>query len=238
MKNLLSCLLVLAACGGGGGSDDGTGDAPPAAAMVTLSGIVSSRGLGGATPEAGVLVAAYSTDNETTPLAMATTDASGTFTLTITTTGTAITGYLQATKTGFITSYLYTPTPIAADQAMIPMNMIQSNLWETFSNLATGMQLPANGVAAMIVVSGAVLTSPPVAGATISTSPASNPYRYSGSNGLPNKDAPSTSTDGIGYAFNAPPGTMTVTAMKSGSTFKSTPIKIRAMALTQTLVIQ
>jgi hypothetical protein len=238
MKNLLACLLVVAACGGGGGNDDGmTADAPPAAAMVTLSGTASSRGIGGASPEAGVVIAAFSNDNEATPLAMTTTDATGNFTLTITTSGTAINGYLQATKSGFITSYLYTPTPIAADQAMIPMNMIASNLWGTLSTLGNGNQMDTNGLVAAIVVSGSELTSPAVAGATITTTPASGAYRYN-SGGLPNKDATATAADGIGYAFNAPPGPISVTASKSGSTFKTTMVKSRAMALTQTLVIQ
>jgi len=240
MKNLLGCLLVLAACGGGGDSNDGVQiDAPVVApTMVTLSGVASSRGLGGATPEAGVTIAAYSTADENTPLAMATTDAAGVFTLTITTTGTAINGYLQATKNGFITSYLYPPSPIAANLAMIPMNMIATNLWDTFSNLATGGQLPANGLVAMIVVGGTELTSPPVAGATISSTPAASPYRYNNANGLPNKDPVATAADGIGYAFNTPVGAVMVTAAKSGSTFKTTTVKARAMTLTQTLVIQ
>jgi hypothetical protein len=239
MKKLIALLFVAAACGGGGNDapDANTGgEAVPM--MVTITGTASTRGLGGATPAEGVTIAAYATSDEATPLATTTTDAAGAFTLTITTSGAAITGYLEAKKSGLITSYLYPPTAITGNLAMVPMNMVQANLWDTLSTLAMGNQMPQNGLVAMIVVGGAELTSPPVAGATITTSPASNPYRYNGTNGLPDEVPTSTAADGIGYAFNAPVGNMTVTASKSGATFKTTPIKVRAMTLTQTLVIQ
>jgi hypothetical protein len=45
-----------------------------------------------------------------------------------------------------------------------------------------------------------------------------------------------TQADGLAYAFNAPVGAITVTASKSGSTFKPTMLTIHADALTQTLV--
>ncbi|MBA3501974.1 MAG: hypothetical protein M4D80_02410 [Myxococcota bacterium] len=240
MKKLLCLLFVATACGGGGNNDgmDGNPGGEAVPMMVTISGTASTRGLGGASPAQGVTIAAYATSDEATPLAMATTDAAGAFTLTITTTGSAINGYLEAKKSGLITSYLYPPTPITGNLAMVPMNMVQANLWDTLSTFAMGNQMPQNGLVAMIVVGGTEVTSPPVAGATITTSPASNPYRYNAANGLPDEVPTSTAADGIGYAFNAPVGNMTVTASKSGSTFKTTPIKVRAMTLTQTLVIQ
>src|SRR5690349_20719546 len=133
MKKLL-CLLVLAACGGGGGSnDDGMNmaDAPIAPMNVMVSGTASSRGLGGATPEQGVTIAAYATSDENTALATTMTDASGNFTLMIPTTGTAINGFLKATKSGFVTSYLYPPSPISGNLMMVPMNMLSTSNYGT-----------------------------------------------------------------------------------------------------------
>jgi hypothetical protein len=95
--------------------------------------------------------------------------------------------------------------------------------------------MQGKAVVGVLVVSGAELTSPPVMGATIETSPSSPTYRYS-TNGLPTPAATSTAADGIGFAFNAPPGAMTVSATKSGSTFKTTSLKAHADALTQTIV--
>jgi hypothetical protein len=234
MKKLL-CLLFVAACGGGG-NDKPDVDAPVAPGTVTISGTASSRGLGGATPEAGVTIAAFSTTDENTPLATSTTDAAGAFTLTITTTGTAINGFLKATKSGFTTSYLYPPTAITGDLMMVPMNMLTTGNFGTLSTLAQANQQTGKGVVAMLVLSGPELTSMAVAGATISTSPASMPYRYNGGTGLPNTTAAVTAADGIAYAFNAPTGAMTVTASKSGTTFKPTMLSVHADALTQTIV--
>jgi hypothetical protein len=247
MKKLIGCLLVVAACGGGGSKNDGNNDsttdsmnmidAPPAPLMITLSGTATSRGLGGTTPVDGATIAAYADADENTALATTTTNAQGQFTLTIMTTGTAVTGFLKATKSTFKTSYLYPPTAIAADLAMIPMNMLTTQNYDTFTGaLANANQDPAKGVVAMIILSATDPMSTPVAGATITTSPASMPYRYNGSSGLPSQSATSTAADGLAYAFNAPVGAITVNANKSGSTFKPTSLKVHADALTQTLV--
>ena len=241
MKKLICLLFVAAACGGGGGNNDGTNaDGNPGGEAVpntlTISGVASSRGIGGSTPEAGVVIAAYATSDENTVLAMATTDAAGAYTLTLTTTGAPITGFLKATKSGFTTSYLYPPAPITGNLAMVPMNMLTTGNFGTLSTLAQANQMDGKGVIGVLVVSGPELTSTPVAGATITTSPASTPYRYNGGSGLPNTTSTSTQADGLSYAFNAPVGAITVNASKSGSTFKATMLTVHADALTQTLV--
>src|SRR5688572_12981007 len=111
MKKLLA-LLCAAACGGGGGSDDGTGmvDAPVAPAILTISGTATARSAGGSSPVDAATIAAYAAGNDTTPIAMTTTDASGNFSLVITTTaGQALNGYLKASKSGMVNTYLTTP---------------------------------------------------------------------------------------------------------------------------------
>ena len=243
MNKLIGCLFLVAACGGGGGSNnDMMGDdmpmidAPPAPLMITISGTATSRGLNGATPVDAATIAAYTNADETTVIGMTTTAADGTFTLTITTTGTAVTGFLKGTKSGFKTSYLYTPTPISMNLASVPMNMLTTTNYDALSNLAGGQQMPQNGLVAQIVLSGADYMSMPVMGATVTSSPASGRYRYNGSNGLPSSTATSTAADGIAYAFNAPPGAITMTASKTGSTFKPTMLNVHADALTQTLI--
>lgn len=236
MKKLI-CLLVFAACGGGGSDSDSTmPDTAIAPMTVTISGTASSRSSNGTAPEAGVTIAAYANTDENTPLAMAMTDASGNFTLTITTTGTAINGHLKATKSGFTTSYLYPPTAISGDLMMVPMNMLTTQNYMFLHTIAQVSKTPGTGVIGMLVVSGPEVTSTPVAGATISSSPASMPYRYNGTNGLPSSSATATQADGLAYAFNAPAGAITVNASKSGSTFKPTMLKVHADALIQTII--
>lgn len=251
MKKLISCLFVVAACGGGGGKNDGNNDgntdapndsmmidAPPAPLMITLSGTAVERTLGGTQPVNGAAIEAYADADENTALATTTSNAQGQFSLTIMTTGTAVSGFLKATKTGLATSYLYPPTAISADLAMIPMNMVSTGNLGTLYNISGGInEDPAKGTLALIVLSTSDPMSTPVQGATISSTPASEGYRYNtgGTPNLPNGTT-ATAADGIGYGLNAPVGALSVTANKTGSTFKATMLKVRANSLTQTLV--
>jgi hypothetical protein len=210
-------------------------DAPPAPLMITLSGTATERTINGSAPVNGATIAAYADADENTALATTTSAADGTFSLTIMTTGTAVTGFLKATKSGYTTSYLYTPTPISADLAMVPMNMLTTQNFGFLSTLANANQTAGKGVVALIVLSASDLMSTPVMGATITSTPASMPYRYN-MNGTPNSGATSTAADGIAYAFNAPVGAITMNANKTGTTFKPTALKVHADALTQTIV--
>lgn len=225
-------LVVLAACGGDDSSAtvDALPSAPP---MITVSGTATSRGLAGSSPEAGVLVAAYNNSDENMPVAMATSDASGNYSLTITTGGISLDGYLKATKSGFLETYLYPPAPLSADYATASINMINPGSYGALFSLTQVQEQSGTAVIAMIVNDG----TNPVAGATVTSSPAGT-YRYNGSNGLPaNMNTTSTQADGIGYILNVPAGAVTVNGMKTGMTFKSHPVKARAGQLTTTLVV-
>lgn len=245
MRNILVCLLVAVGCGGGGSNGDGNNpdgnngtadaavDAPPAAVMLTISGTTVERTSGGSSPEPDVMVAAYRSSDENTALATTMSDAQGNFSLTISTNGEGIVGFLKATKAGIVTTYLYPPRPVTADLAMVPLNLVSESTFNLLKGF--GSQQDGNGLIALIVLSGTEFTSTPVAGATIATTPASTQYRYN-NNGLPTSTT-ATADDGIAYAFNAPPGAITVTATKTGSTFQPTMLKSHADALTQTLVM-
>lgn len=231
---LLAALAVTAACGGSDGAPMNTADAPPAAQTVNISGTATSRDASGGSPLAGVTIGAYANTDESTPVAMATTDASGNYTLTITTNGTALDGYLKATISGYLDTYLYPPAPITADFAGASINMVTQNTFDLLSNtLCRANQTSSNGAIAVEVVDGAGMT---VQGATVASSPAASKYCYN-SGGFPSANATATDTDGVAYMFNVT-GEATVSAMKSGSTFKSHPVKARAGALTTTLIGQ
>jgi hypothetical protein len=77
-----------------------------------------------------------------------------------------------------------------------------------------------------------------LAGATVSANPAAAKYAYIDANGLPDSTT-GTAADGVAFMVDvAPTGTITVSATKSGVTFKSHALKARADVLTTTLITE
>jgi hypothetical protein len=224
----IALVALFAACGG----DSNKPDAPPAAAMITISGTATARDASGSTPLAGVTIGAYSNTDENTPVTTATTDAQGNFTLTVMTGGTALDGYLKATIASYMDTYLYPPTALGGDFSGATVVMLKPDTFDLLANTLCGAnQMTTNGAIAAEVEDGSGAF---VAGATVSSNPAANKYCYNASN-FPSKNATATDTDGLGYMFNVT-GTATVSASKSGLTFQSHPLKARAGALTTTLI--
>ncbi len=225
--------LVTAACGGGGGDDGGGGiDAPIAAQTITITGTASEVGISGSTPVEGVVVAAFANNAETTPVAMATTDAAGNYSLVISTNGVALDGFVKATKAGLVDTYLYPPTVLTADFAGASINMVAPSTFDLVSTVCQGQQDAANGTIAVLVRDAATM---PVGAAMISSTPSATKYCYNNPNGQPDGAQTETQPDGIGFMFNVT-GQVSVTATKSGTTFKSHTVNARAGALTTTLV--
>lgn len=233
MKYPLFMLLGLVAACGDDGNMMTTPDAPPAAQTIAISGVASQRATSGSTPVEGLTVAAYAVSDETTPLAMTTTDADGKFTLMLDTGGTAIDGYLKATGSGFVDTYWYPPKLFGADYADAGLNMLAPQTFDLLANtLCRGNQdTTAKG---MIAAEVRDASDTPVEGATISSDPAATGYCYD-SGGFPSSTATATDPDGIGYMFNLD-GELTVSASKSGSTFMSHMVKVRPGTLTTTLI--
>jgi hypothetical protein len=246
---VLISVVVAAGCGSDGkdkGSTDASvnngpdakqfNDAPPTMTVeITVSGQATARDQSGAVPAAGVTIEAFRNGNESTPIATTTTDASGNYSLTIQTNGESIDGFLKAAKTGFKITYLYPPYPLMMDFGMASVIMVTPTTYDALSNISGGGQQPGNGLIGMVVTDG----TNPVAGATVSTNPAGT-YRYNAMVGtvvLPTSSATSTHTDGIAYAFNVPPGQVTVGAMKTGQTFSSHGLKAWADDLTTTVIV-
>jgi hypothetical protein len=205
--------------------------------MITVSGTATKREGLNANPAAGVTVAAYKNGDDNTVLAMATTDAAGHYSMTLTTGGVALDGYLKGTLTGFIDTYLYPPKALAADFDMASMNMVNTSTLDTLSGTLCGNnQDLAKGLVAVIV---ADANNAPIAGAMVSSTPAAAKYCYNktGAVGtIPDKNATVTETDGIGYMINLAPGQVTVSATKTGSTFASHAVQARAGVLTTTVI--
>lgn len=222
---------MVAACGGGSSSNPMI-DGPQAPAMITVTGNASARDATGSSPLSGVTVGAYASSNEATPVITAMTDAQGNFTLTIPTGGVALDGYLKATMASYMDTYLYPPAPLAADFSGATIVMLAPSTFDLLANtLCSANQMTSMGAVAAEVEDGSGAF---VAGATVASSPAATKYCYD-SGGFPSRTATATDTDGLGYMFNVT-GDVTVTAMKSGTTFTSHALKARAGAFTTTLI--
>ncbi len=209
-------------------------DAPPVVPqMFTISGKASETGLGGETVVAGVTMAAYANESESTPVAMATTDAQGMFSLQVMTNGEPLDGYLLATKSGYVDLYMYPQGAFTGDYANADVNMITPSNKDFLNNLANGGQMAGKGLIGLAILDA---NGTPVAGATISSTPAAGAYRYTGSNGLPSGSATSTSADGVAFMFNVPSGPITVSATKSGMSFKSHVVVARPDKMTTTSI--
>jgi hypothetical protein len=235
MKLHISTLLAVAGilgCGDDGGA--GTADAPNVPAMVAVSGTASARSATGSMPLANVTVGAYRNGDDATAVATTMTDASGNYTLMIPTMGRPLEGYVKGTLATYMDTYLYPPRPVIADFAGASLNMLTPNTFMLLSEtLCSAGQEAGKGTVAVIVADGDAARTP-IAGATVSSSPAATKYCYN-MGGLPNRMATMTDTDGTAYMFNVT-GEVTVSASKSGTTFLSHKVTARAGALTTTLI--
>lgn len=231
MKLALTALL-LAACGG---SDSKTVDSPTVAQTINISGTASERSLSGAMPVAGLTVAAYSSAAPSTVVVMTTTDANGMYTLAVPTMGKPVDGFIKATKSGYIDTYLYPPAPLTADFSSASLNMLTPSEFGLLSGTLCAVTADnAKATVALEVVDASMQT---VMGATVSSSPAASKECYD-QGGFPNKSATATDTDGVAVMFNITAGQVMVSAAKSGATFKSHTINATAGAFTTTLVTE
>ncbi len=228
-----AALLALVGCGSSG-SGTKTPDAAigSAAAKITVSGTAQAQGAS-ATPLAGVAIAAYRNGDETTPLATATSDTQGKYMMDIETGGVAIDGYIKATISSYLDTYLYPPAPLTTDLSNASINIVNTStvaLFATFCG-ASAIQ-PTDGVIAVQVISGTTA----VAGATAASTPAATSYCYDGTTaGIPDKMATVSGADGIAYMLGVT-GSASVTATKSGATFAAHTVNARPGTLTTTII--
>jgi len=221
-----------------GGSDPGPGSntPPPTGGVpdtITIAGQAITQDQTTATPQPNVSIGIYANGNDATPLATATTDAQGNYSMSVPTHGQAIDGYIKATGTGLVDTYVYPPTPMSTDTSTATASMISTDNY----NSLTGIE-NASTSKGLIILDVLDASLQPVSGAKVSTSPSSGSTAYMNSSGEPFSSS-STYTDGLAFVFNVPTsGTVMVSASKSGATFTSHAVTARAGKLTTTLVIE
>ncbi len=118
---------------------------------------------------------------------------------------------------------------------MASILMVTPDTWNQLEGIAQGNQQAGNGVIGLVVTDGTT----PVAGAVVSSTPASDTVRYNqavGNQVLP-LGTTSTYDDGIAYLLNLPAGQVTVSAKTATTTFASHPVKAWADQLTTTVIV-
>jgi hypothetical protein len=223
----------LLACGGGGeGDDDGTPDidAPPAATMLTVSGEAqtvmgtSTVGLAGATIEA------YR-NGTATPLGTATSGSDGAYSITLTTDGTAIDGYLKGTSATRLDTYLYPPKPLTGDRMNATMLLVTQSTLGLLGTLGGVSQDSAKGFLGVLVLDA---SGTAVAGATVTISPMGTARIIYAVNSLPNQNATMTDSSGTVFIANTDVGNLMVDASGGGVDYYEHPVNARAGVITTT----
>jgi hypothetical protein len=201
--------------------------------MITVTGSVMAQSVSGSTPLPGVTLAVYRVSNDSAVIAMATSDAQGHYAITVPTNNQPVDGYVKATMTGYVDTYVYPPIALIADYSGNDANLLDTTTYGLLRSFGGGTA--GKGVIALAIQDA---SGQGVAGATLSTTPASAVYKYSDASGNPTGTS-GTMADGQAFAFDAPPtGELTITAMKTGVTFKSHKLKARADVFTTTLVTE
>ena len=257
MRSLLVMVVVVAACGNDGkdgiqpktdaataGSADAFvdpfRDAPATTTVqVTVSGKVTAQGTTGSTPLTGVTIVAYrnSDTDENMPLGMTTSDGAGNYTLTAQTNGESIDGYLKASRTGYLDTYLYPPYPLTMDFSNASVLMVSQGTFETLITSPQGKAAARARASSDSVVTDGTTRS---AGRWSRARPRSrsDEIQCAGRElALPSTTATMTHTDGVAYLFNAALGQVTVSATHPSMTLASHGLKVRADVLTTTVIV-
>lgn len=207
---------------------------PPTTISTTVTVSGTAQQLAGTTngPAAGVTVTAYRIAGTDQLLdTVGPTPSNGQFTTnTIATNGTALNGYLKATKTDYWTTYLFPSSPLAKSLTGVPMLMINDGNVDLVELLGQVDHLPGNGIIGVALTDCA---TPPaqIPNATIEV--------YAGSSRVGDETIDigallPTIEDvkGLYLVTNVPPGPVTVKATYYSHTFLENDVTVYADALT------
>jgi hypothetical protein len=194
-----------------------------------VTGTATSNSASSSTPLAGAAIELLKSSDDSV-LGSATSGADGSYTMTITTNGAVVDGYVKATGSGVVDTYTYPPAPLAASAE------IDSALITTSNFGLLGGVSGQSSTMGFIAVTVTDASGTAIDGAAIASSPASGKYYYD-SGGIPSAGS-ATSSDGQGYFVNVPSGAVTINATKTGLTFKSHVVKAPAGAFTNTTITE
>lgn len=238
MTKSLLALSMLAACGNAADDGEGTPDAggDPVPAMITVSGQVALAVYAETlSPQPGIPIRAFDRADELTPIAEATADDLGNFTLSIPTDGEPFDGYLLAHDEFTqqqVDTYFYLPGPLSANASGFVVPLLSPYLMGLLVNDCNPDQAAGKGLIVAVATDSA---RKPVGGATFTSAPAANRYCYNDGVWSPAPLQLRTDADGIGYMFNVV-GPVTVNANKAGAEFEPRLVTARADVVTMVLI--
>lgn len=203
-----------------------------AAANVALMGFAREiTGTAAIQAASGVTITACLGDcQDTDNLGTVTTTASGDFTTpALATGGEPLDGHLRATKSGNWPTRLYPASPIVANQAMVPVLLLQEAALSLLPVLVQTEQSSDNGIVAIFVTD--CVNEPIAAGATVS-------FTQGGAEvgTVFNAGALTSQAAGGHIAFNVPPGDTTVSATYDGMQLRTHVVPSVAGTVTTTQV--
>jgi hypothetical protein len=221
-------MFGLASCGGGGSpmADPGTprldclGAPLPTTAPATigLSGVVSSNDV----PIAGATVEGFRT-GAGSPVATATSSASGSYALDVTTGGVPFDGALRVSMAPYLDTFVFPSQPLP-NSSVKAAKLMTSAMLAQLGTLLGNTQAPANGWIEVQIVD---CSGAPIAGATPSVT----------QNGLAVGQLTAVpSAVGTFYAFNVPPGQTVIGASFEGNLLHAHTVDVRANTITTTVV--
>ncbi|MGN6109355.1 MAG: hypothetical protein ACTHU0_29880 [Kofleriaceae bacterium] len=175
-------------------------------------------------PVADAQVEAFRVGNANA-IATTTTDAAGAWSVSLTSGGAPVDGYIRARKQGHRTTLLYPPAPLHADLAMAPLLALSNTTFAGLNVAVGGNQMAGNGV---VLVAAVDCANNPVDGAMIRV-------QQSGSD-VGNQVDLSQVQGGVVFVFNVPPGATEVSATYNGMAFRAHTVQSLADGTTMTVV--
>ena len=217
------------------GSDASDGGLDFSCLGATLPGTApASITLGGQTTDysgAGLAGVDLQADNSSgTGIGMTTSGSGGAFMLTVATGGGPIAGFLEASMSGDMTTYVFPPTPLASDEPNLVIPVVTPIQFVLLAEVAGQSQASTNGAIAVQVEDCGGLA---VAGATVTAGSGTVVYLQ---NGVPSTTATATDSNGASLVFDVPPGAVTIGASVHGTTLRAHGVTSFAGALTATIV--
>jgi hypothetical protein len=197
-----------------------------APATISVSGRITQNFLS-PTALRGAYIFAFRT-GATDTLAADTSDTPGAYSVSITTGGTPVNGYIRVTDSTHLTTYAYPAVPLATSATQ---NVFMATATE-FSFLALAADITPVAGDGFIGVIVRNCAGDPIAGASVTSSPGGE-VRYN-AGGAPSSSATSTSADGVAYIANVAAGNVTVRATASSHTLRQHVVNARADAITVT----
>jgi hypothetical protein len=235
LASLILAAVSFAACGGdSSGPQAGfecLGQALPttAPASIDLSGQVKKNVLA-PVPNPNAIVTAFRNSDTTVALATDTSDTPGRFSVSLTTGGTPVDGYIRVTDSTHIATYAYPAVPLAANDSQ-NVQMVTPTEFGVLAAAAGITPQAGKGFIGVIVTN---CSGTPIAGATVSSTPGGTVVYNAG--GVPSSAATQTAADGIAYIANVTAGNVLVQANGGGHTLRAHTVTARGDAITLTQI--